>query len=193
MQSGGSSRHVSRDGADWRLGATSDVDWITLGTSIDRTIQSSTPLVFDAYATIVLPEDEVERELHDRAIVGVLADGVPDQMWWLGYLDTGSDDVVFPGAHRVTVYADWSYVLVRAGPEQAINWRARRSGCRSLPDLIFPADRSWLVSRLWDDDWTCVGGPAALVEGFVHHPHLACRARRVSPGEDATPPGHVSI
>ena len=28
----------------------------------------------------------------------------------------------------------------------------------ALPDLMFPADRSWLVSTLWDDDRTCVGG-----------------------------------
>lgn len=191
MQS--SSRYVARDGADWRLGTTSDVNWITQGTSIDRTIQSSIPPVFDAYATIVLPEDEVERERRDRAIVEVLAHRVLDQPWWLGYLDTGSDDVIFPDAPRATVYADWGYVLVQAGPEQATNWRARRSCRRSLPDLIFPADRSWLVSTLWDDDWTCVGGPIPLVDSLVRHPDLAPRARRVNPGKDATPPGHVSI
>jgi hypothetical protein len=47
----------------------------------------------------------------------------------------------------VILYADWSYVVVRAGPEQATSWqqgdyfRERR-----LPDLMFPEDRSWLVS-----------------------------------------------
>jgi hypothetical protein len=57
-----------------------------------------------------------------------------------------------------------------------------------LPDLMFPADRSWLVSTLCDDDWACAGGPASLVDRFLAHPDL--RARPVQPGEDATPPGH---
>jgi hypothetical protein len=39
-----------------------------------------------------------------------------------------------------------------------------------LPNLMFPADRSWLVSTLWDDDWTCVGGPAELVGGVPASP-----------------------
>jgi hypothetical protein len=51
-------------------------------------------------------------------------------------------------------------------------------------------DRSWLVSTLWDDDWTCLGGPAELVGRFVRHPGL--QARPVVPGQDATPPGHQS-
>ncbi len=39
-----------------------------------------------------------------------------------------------------------------------------RSQYGALPDLFFPADRSWLASALWDDTWTCIGGPAALIE-----------------------------
>ncbi|HET7868969.1 MAG TPA: hypothetical protein VFM85_01445 [Actinomycetota bacterium] len=87
----------------------------------------------------------------------------------------------------VTLYAGWLYVLVEAGPEQAATWR--HSGDWSfwkgaLPNLMFPADRSWLVSTLWDDDWTCIGGPAGLVDRFLRHPDL--QARRVTLGEDAT-------
>ena len=41
---------------------------------------------------------------------------------------------------------------------------------------MFPADRSWLVSSLWDDDWTCIGGPAELVNRFLRHPDLQARA-----------------
>jgi hypothetical protein len=52
---------------------------------------------------------------------------------------------------------------------------------------MFPADRSWLVSRLWDDDWTLIGGPADLMNRFASHPALEAR---VALGEDATPPGH---
>jgi hypothetical protein len=53
---------------------------------------------------------------------------------------------------------------------------------------MFPADHSWLISTLWDDDWSCIGGPAGLVNGFLHH--LGLQARPVALGQDATPPGH---
>jgi hypothetical protein len=56
-----------------------------------------------------------------------------------------------------------------------------------LPNLMFPVDRSWLVSTLWDDEWTCIGGPAGLVDRFLRHPDLQTRA--VALGQDATPPG----
>jgi hypothetical protein len=89
------------------------------------------------------------------------------------------------------LYYGWDYVLVEAGPEQAATWR--RWGDWSfwkgaLPNLMFPADRSWLASALWDDDWTCIGGPAELIDRFLHHPDL--EARPVALGQDATPPGH---
>jgi hypothetical protein len=94
----------------------------------------------------------------------------------------------------VTLYSGWHYVLVEAGPEQAATWR--RHGPWSfwkgaLPNLMFPADHSWLVSTLWDDDWTCIGGPAELVDRFLGHPDLA--ARPVVLGQDATPPGHEAL
>jgi hypothetical protein len=101
-----------------------------------------------------------------------------------------------PDAPLVTLYSGWSYVLVLAGPEQAASWR--RSGATPirrylLPDVMFPADRSWLVSTLWDDDWSCVGGPVRLVDSLLNHPDLRSRVRRVSLDEDATPPGHRAI
>jgi hypothetical protein len=101
---------------------------------------------------------------------------------------------VFPDAPMVTLYSGWHYALVQAGPEQAATWR--ESGPWSfwkgaLPNLLFPADRSWLVSTLWDDDWTCIGGPAELVNQFLRHPDL--QARPVALGQDATPPGHQAL
>ena len=89
-------------------------------------------------------------------------------------------DIVFADAPKATMYSGWHYVLVEAGPEQAATWR--KSGDWSfwtyaLPDTIFPADRSWLVSTLWDDDWTCIGGPAVLVDRFLRHPDLQARLR----------------
>jgi hypothetical protein len=56
---------------------------------------------------------------------------------------------------------------------------------------MFPADHSWLLSTLWDDAWTCIGGPAELVSKFVGHPEL--EARLVALGEDATPPDHQAL
>jgi hypothetical protein len=184
----------ARDGSTWRIGIDAEVGWIADGTSIGPTITSAIPPVFEAYATIVLPSGGEGQDEHDRAVLTLLTEQSAGQPWWLGYLDTGADDIVFPDAPKVILYAEWSYVLVEAGPEQAATWR--RSGDRSfwkgaLPNLIFPADRSWLVSTLWDDDWTCIGGPAELVGRFLDHPGLLARA--VALGEDATPPGHQMI
>jgi hypothetical protein len=81
----------------------------------------------------------------------------------------------------VTLYSNWEYVLIEAGPAQAGIWR-HDDHCKGvLPDLISPADRSWLVSTLWDDHWTCIGGPRALVDAFLAHPDLRRRAREVDP------------
>jgi hypothetical protein len=54
--------------------------------------------------------------------------------------------------------------------------------------LMFPADRSWLVSTLWDDDWTCIGGPERLIADLLNDRQLARRARRVTADQNATPP-----
>lgn len=154
-------------------------------------ITSAIPPVFAAYATIVVPDTDEARLEHSRVVLRLLTEQSGDQPWWLGYLDTGSNDLVFPDAPGVTLYANWKYVLVQAGPEQAAQWRHDPWSPRAPgPDLIFPVDRSWLLSRLWDDDWLCLGGPTALIERFLEPPQLF--VRRVRLGEDATPPGHVA-
>jgi hypothetical protein len=179
-----------RTGDTWRIGTGEEVAWIADGTSIGVAITAAIPPVFEAYATVVRPEDE-RQDRQDQAMLALLTEYAAGQPWWLGYLDTGADEIVFADAPMVTLYAGWHYVLVEAGPEQAATWRRSDLGSfwkGVLPNLMFPADRSWLVSTLWDDDWTCVGGPAALVERFVRDPEL--RARPVTLGQDATPPGH---
>lgn len=110
-----------------------------------------------------------------------------------GNLGTGAGDEMFPAARRVMRYANssWPYVLILAGAGEADQWRDRwdRSHRARLPELIFPRDRSWLLSTLRDDDWRCLGGPASLIDRVVSVPGLD--AKRVEPGEGATPPGHT--
>jgi len=189
---------LARDGRTWRIGTDAEVAWIAAGTayhsglptSMSRTITGAIPPVFEAYATVLVAYGE-ERDVHDRALLTLLREQSPDQQWWLGYLDTGVDDIVFSDAPTVTLYARWHYVLIEAGPDQAAAWRpsdGRAFGTGDLPNLMFPADRSWLVSTLWDDDWSCIGGPAGLVDRVLRHPDL--QARSVALGQDATPPGH---
>lgn len=187
---------VFRDGRSWLVGTAADVAWIYAATSSGVRITSAIPPTFDDYGTVVLPDTREEQQRHDRAVVALLRRQSPEQQWWVGYLDIGCADVVFPDAARVTLYAHWPYVLVQAGPEQAAEWRSGdfwSARSTRLPDLMFPVDRSWLASTLWDDDWTCVGGPVALLEGFLNDPDLRARARRVGLDEDATPPGHKAI
>src|SRR6185312_10452585 len=113
----------SRGGQAWRLGTAAEVAWIADGTSPGPTITAAIPPVFEAYATVVLPFGGEMQVKHDLAVISLLRERSPDQSWWLGYLDTGTDDIIFPDAPKVTLYAGWHYVLVEAGPEQALTWR----------------------------------------------------------------------
>ena len=178
---------LARDGRGWRIGTARDVEWIIAGTVPGVTVTAAVPAVFAAYATFHQPGG-LPVSAQERAVVAELARHTAGQPWGVGFLETGAHDVVFPRAPRVRLYWDWPYVLVEAGPEQALTWRTgHMRGDGALPDLFFPADRSWLVSALWDDLWTCVGGPAELIDGLVRNPGVG--ARRIQPDEDALPPG----
>jgi hypothetical protein len=186
----GDGHHVLRDGRAWRLGADADAAWINDGTSASNTITSAIPPVFASYCTLELPEtnDRAELARHEQAVIELLTEQTPEQPWWLGYLDTGASDVVFPYAPRTTVYYGYGYVLVEAAPQQAAGWREKGFNW-TLPDLMFPADHSWLLSTMWDDSWTSIGGVQQLVDGFLSDTTLGPRARRVALGQDPTPPG----
>jgi hypothetical protein len=127
----------------------------------------------------------------DRALLTVLQRHTDPQSWWLGYLDTGASDIVFWDAPKITLYWGWNYVLVRAGPQQAASWRPADGQhnwkSTELPGLMFPADRSWLVSTLSDDDWTCIGGPETLIADLLNDRQLARRARRVTADQKQLP------
>ncbi|MET8092994.1 hypothetical protein [Micromonospora sp. NPDC005220] len=178
---------VSKDGRRWRIGTVSDVDWLAGHTTQGLSVTTAIPPVFEAYGTFHPPAG-VGFAAHERAVIDELVACTPDQPWWLGFLDTGAHDVVFPQAPRVSLYWGWPYVLVEAGPEQALSWRTGHlRGDGALPDLFFPADRSWLVSALWDDTWTDIGASGALLAALRGNPLV--NARRVRPDEDACPPG----
>lgn len=199
----------AKDGRDWRIGSAEEVRWIE-ETARGKSVADAIPPVFEAYATLEQPltggrltewEEAHDRqtvhddawERHEAALLGVLVQRTESQPWWLGYLETGSSDVVFTDAPRVEMYAHWSYVLVEAGPAQAAEWRSDDFWGQSLPDVMFPVDRSWLVTTLWDDDWTCIGGPRTLIDGVLAHPALADRAREIDASmsmDEACPPGH---
>jgi len=179
-------------GMRFEFGDADVVGWIRESTTVGLTISSAVPPRFEAYATIVIPEGDEDRRAHDRELVDRLRQhAAMNSTWWLGFLDTGSVPFPFPDAPRVDLYSGWPYVLVKAGPEEALTLReASWDSDRSLPDVIFPEDRAWLVSTLWDDDWRCVGGPVDLLDSLLAAPVL--ETRMVSLAEDAPPPGHIA-
>lgn len=191
-------------GRVWRIGTAEDVAWIS---SIPgRTIAAAIPPVFGDYATLTLPSELGPRDLADegapdRALLALLRAQTAAQRWWLGYLDTGASDIVFWDAPKVTLYTGWRYVFVLAGPDEASSWRpAVRPNWQGLPnwksselpDVMFPEDRSWLASMLWDDDWYCFGGPQCLIDALVTDHDLRDRARRIDVDHDAIPPGFTA-
>jgi hypothetical protein len=187
----GDGLHVHRDGLQWRLGTAGDAAWINDGISVGATITSAVPPIFESYCTLELPQTNEDAELarHEQAVIELLTRHTSKQPWWLGYLDTGASDVVFPYTPRTTIYSGYGYVLVEAGPQQAAGWRQDKFSWR-LPELMFPADRSWLVSTMWDDSWSSIGGSKQLIDGFLSDPLLRPRARQLALGQDPTPPGH---
>jgi hypothetical protein len=189
-----------KDGVAWAVGGQVEVDWITEAIGSGPQVTTAIPALYGAYATLTnVGEPDVPRDLglerrQDLALVDQLRRHSGEMRWWLGYLDTGASDIVFWDAPKVTAYRGWKYVLVLAGPDQAARWRPAPGGTPSwksteLPALMFPDDRSWLVSFLWDDDWACIGGSEALVGDLLGDPVLAPNARRVDTEQDATPPG----
>ena len=194
----------NKDGRAWRIGGEVEVAWIRENTEVSFAITSAIPPVFEAYATLELPGSGdylsasplEDTDRHNAGVLAVLSEHSAAQPWWIGYLDTGGADIVFYDVQKVRPGPtdDAWYVLVEAGPEQAGSWRESDHWKSPLPDLIFPADRSWLLSTLWDDDWMCIGGSRGLVDAFLAHPDLRHRVREVDPSiKDATPPGHTAI
>ena len=179
-----------KDGRTWRIGADEEVAWINDGITVGLSITASIPPIFATYATLVFPLElessrDQARPAEDRfddALLRVLCAHTKPQPWWLGFLDTGASDVVLDDAPRVRVYSGWNYVLAQAGPHEARTWRSDEGRWfTALPELMFPADRSWLVSSLWDDAWAGVGGSAELISALLIEPELRPGAERTDP------------
>lgn len=182
-------------GASRPVSDSDALDWIndTTGT-YGLSITTAVPPSFARFATLLVPDDLDAKRRADAALVGVLRGRTAEQPWWLGYLETGMADLVAPAQLRVLGNLQWPYVLLEGGPEQALTWRHGREFTpwhSELPELVFPADHSWLVATRWDDDWRCLGGPADLIAEVLAHPDLD--AREVGPDEDMTPPGHEDV
>jgi hypothetical protein len=181
-----------KDGRAWQIGSAADVAWIEQATELDSGICCAIPPTFAAYCTVAQPKGGPGVRLaHDRAVIALLQACSRLQPWWLGYLENGIGiDVVFYDAPRVKLYGD-DYVVVKAGPEQALSWRdseGRNAPPKgALPDFIFPADHSWLLSTLWDDFWSCIGGPEALIARVARDPLLAPLTRVVARGAQREP------
>jgi hypothetical protein len=174
-----------RDGQAWPIGRELEIAWIMDGTDEGGVkVTCAIPAIFDAYWTLELPysgdhdwtPDEVDRFPPD--LIAILAAHTPPQPWWLGFLERGPQtELVFDDAPRVPLY-NGGYVLIEAGPEQAAAWRANNPRpTERQPELMFPHDRSWLATDLWDDDWFYFGGPSSLQRAFLGHPHLGRFAR----------------
>ncbi|HEV2936547.1 MAG TPA: hypothetical protein VGY96_25795 [Streptosporangiaceae bacterium] len=74
---------LARDGSTWRIGTDAEVGWIASGTSMSRTITAAIPPVFDAYATVVLPDRDDERKQRDLAVSALLSEHSAGQPWCL--------------------------------------------------------------------------------------------------------------
>jgi len=50
------------------------------------------------------------RSADTQALLDVLGEHSDDQRWWIGYVQTGVDDLVFSDAARTILYWGWRYV-----------------------------------------------------------------------------------
>jgi hypothetical protein len=136
----------NKDGRAWCIGGDADVAWIRENTEVSFAITSAIPAVFEAYATLELPNsgDQLspspleDPDRHNAGVLALLSQHSGGQPWWIGYLDTGGADIVFDNARKVRPGpTDPWYVLVEPGPEQARAWRERDHWKSPLPDLCF--------------------------------------------------------
>src|SRR2546421_6668936 len=100
----------TKDDRAWRIGGDAEIAWIRENTGCGGAITSAIPAVFEAYATLELPEagdhdaaswlEDPGR--HDASVLAVLGEHAAAQPWWLGYLNTGAADIILYDVRMVT-------------------------------------------------------------------------------------------
>jgi hypothetical protein len=120
-----------RDGQGWVIGDGADVAWLAGPVDHAAGRISLVPPAFAAYCQLDLPDDIPGSQInHDKALVATLSTAPAARKWWLGYLEYGIGiDLPFDDAPRTNLFS-WNYVLIQAGVEQALNWRASESPSR---------------------------------------------------------------
>lgn len=103
--------------------------------------------------------------------------GTADRCWfgvWTGYGPTGDDPSL--GITRPAPL-DLEYYLYTGA-------LADVGTLRPGPGIWWPEDRAWFVASDVDLDSTYIGGPAALADQLLNHPHL--EALPAEPGDSVT-------
>lgn len=166
--------------------------WIADATRPSMEVTSAIPPVFEAYATITHEYDDGDGSDSSIGELNMVRDRVDALLPHLAAA-TGDVEIWFGFRYYAAYYLEdedgridvYEHVFQFAtGPLAALS-------AGMLPELVWPADRSWLLSNLYDDDWSYVGGNASLIRSLQDDPILT--ARRVQLGEDSIPPGHMAI
>lgn len=174
-----------KDGVRWPIGSVADVAWIDNAIDFSESLVTELPPVFSAYCRLEHPDDSPGAQAsHDTALVELLSEESGPRPWWLGYLEYGIDITRAFGDTPRTRLFGWDFVLVQAGAEQALGWRA---SCApdpdwkgALPDLLFHVDHSWILFTSWDDRWSGIGGSEDLIERITRNPELGPRTQRLA-------------
>jgi hypothetical protein len=131
-----------------------DVAWIRDGTSVSRTIRSAIPDGYDVDGLVDLVEDGGRTESRLLTALGIAA----DEELVAGWIDR--DGLMTEAGDEHLLYATWRY-RIRIVRTAELEGRLHPDVHDDFPDLLFPRDRAWLVSTLWDDTWRSIGASEA--------------------------------
>jgi hypothetical protein len=126
-----------------------DVSWITSDRAAGGTLRYALPADFEVYGVLDLTgEDDATEDMLLNALVTDLSHTLI-----AGWIDRGPWPP--PPGDEHHLYYNWSYRFRRVAASDLQGLPPEGEG--SFPDLLFPQDRSWLVSLLWDDSWRSIG------------------------------------